>query len=118
MTPEERFERQMQFILKQQAQFYADMREMDERLSRQIAGNSEQIRRNAEQIQQLTNLLFRTGRVVEELGRRTDELRESQKQTDVRLNILIDVVERYFSNATATDNFRADPFFSVSSLTP
>ena len=87
MTPEERFERQMEFILKQQAQFYAD-----------IQHNSGQIRHNSEQIRQLTDLLFRTGRVVEELGRRTDELRESQKQTDLRLNVLIDVAERYFSN--------------------
>jgi len=80
MTPDERFERQVEFILKQQAQFYADMREMDDRLSRQTARNaeqiernSEQIERNAEQIEQLTQLVFRTVRVVGELGRRINE---------------------------------------------
>jgi len=83
MTPDERFERQVEFILKQQAQFYADLREMDARLDRQdkqiqrnsehIERNSEQIERNAGQIEQLTQLVFRTVRVVGELGRRIDE---------------------------------------------
>ena len=73
MTPDERFERQVEFILKQQAQFYADMREMDDRLSRQTARNAELIERNAGQIEQLTQLVFRTVRVVGELGRRIDE---------------------------------------------
>ncbi|MDA2931513.1 hypothetical protein MYX84_16480 [Acidobacteria bacterium AH-259-O06] len=84
MIPEERFERQMEFILKQQANFYANMVELDERLSRRIGKNAEQIQENVGQIQQLTNLMVRLGRVVDEMGR----------QTDQRLNKLIDLMER------------------------
>ncbi len=101
MTPEERFdriERQMEFIVHQQGKFYADLRKLDERADR----TSEQIERNSGQIQQVTDLLFRTGRVVEELARESDgrwnRLVEAQQHTDKRLNILIDVVERYFSD--------------------
>lgn len=46
MTPEERFQKQIDFILSQQAQFYADLQKLDERLNR----NAEQIQRHSEQI--------------------------------------------------------------------
>ena len=84
MTPEERFERKMEFL-------------------------AEQTAKNTVQIEQLTDLVMRLGRVVEEQGRQTDErferldaallnLAESQQRTDERLSALIIVVERYFSN--------------------
>ena len=87
MTPEdhsERFERQMEFLVEQSA-------------------------KNTVQIEQLTDLVMRLGRVVEEQGRQTDghfvrldaalrSLAESQQRTDERLNALFMVVERYFSH--------------------
>lgn len=103
MTPEERFERieqQTEFIVNQQAQFYTDLRKLEEqtqRNSEHIQRNGEQIQRNSEQVGQVTDLLLRTGRIVEELELRNDE---RSKRLDERLNILIDVVERYFSNGS------------------
>jgi len=84
MTPEERFERKMEFL-------------------------AEQTAKNTVQIEQLTDLVMRLGRVVEEQGRQTDkrfdgvdaalrDLAESQRRSDERLNTLVTVVERYFSN--------------------
>ncbi|HYK88410.1 MAG TPA: hypothetical protein VE398_06550 [Acidobacteriota bacterium] len=90
MTPEERFERierQLEFLAAGQAQHDARMAE----ISGQLAVNSGQIG-------QLSDLTLRIGRIVEEQARRMDALAESQRRTDERLNTLINVVERYFSN--------------------
>ena len=69
-----------------------------QRNSEHIQRNGEQIQRNSEQVGQVTDLLLRTGRIVEELELRNDE---RSKRLDERLNILIDVVERYFSNGSS-----------------
>ena len=50
--------------------------------------------RNSELIGQVTELLLRTERIVEELALRNDE---RSKRLDERLNTLIEVAERYFS---------------------
>ena len=108
MTPEERFERierQLEFLASNQAHHDAQIAEN----AKQIAENTKQIGQHAEQIGQLTSLTLRIVHVVEEQGRRMDEgfarLTESQRRTDERmsdltqrLNTLINVVERYFSN--------------------
>jgi chaperonin cofactor prefoldin len=44
------------------------------------------------------DIVERLGERVERLGQRIEDLAEAQKQTDTRLNALIDVVERYFSD--------------------
>jgi len=97
MTPEERFERierQLEFLAANQANHDA-----------RLAENSRLLAENAGQIGQLADLTLRIGRIVEEQARRLDglagrmdELAASQKRTDERLNTLIDVVERYFSD--------------------
>ena len=115
MDPEDRFERierQMEFIVNQQAE------------------NSATIARHSEQIKQLGDFLLQTARFVEGFARRTDEhinalidaqlriddrvsklieaqhgaderincLAAAQQRTEERIHILINVVERYFSN--------------------
>lgn len=97
MNPEERFERierQLEFLAANQAQHDARIAE------------------NSRQIGELTGLTLRIGRIVEvqaghvdqltertdQLGRVMEELAQSQRRTDERLNILINIVERYFSN--------------------
>lgn len=107
MDPEERFER-----IERQIEFLADHQ----------AAMSAAIDRHSEQIGQLGDFLLRTGRFVEDFARRTEErfnqvadamqgtneridrlaeaqrqLTEAQHRTDERLNVLINVVERYFS---------------------
>jgi len=119
MDPEERFERierQNEFTANHLAQLSIRMdrhQEQIERQDEQIARHSEQIARHSEQIAQLGDFLVRTGRLLEDLARRTDgrfedfakERERSNKESDERfrrlderLNILIAVVERYFSN--------------------
>jgi chromosome segregation ATPase len=104
MEPEERFERierQLEFLAASQAQHDARMAE----ISRVQADNSRQITGNTEHIGQLADLTLRIGRIVEAqatridaLTGRMDELAISQVRTDKRLNTLIQVAERYFSN--------------------
>ena len=122
MTPEERFERierQIEFLVNHQAQFFASLQAHQQQIeqhseqiakhSEQIAKNSEQIAKNSEQIAQLTDLMLGFGRIVEQLTQTTEQkfdgfderlerLVEAQQRTDERLNVLINVVERYFSN--------------------
>ncbi len=108
MTPEERFdriERQLEFLTTHQAQLYASLetlRDVSTRLTETAA-------RHDGQIVQLHDVAASLVRIIEDLGRRTDErinlLVESQRRTDERLgdlteklNTLVNVVERYFSN--------------------
>jgi hypothetical protein len=114
MTPEEerfeRIERTLEFLAANQAQLSASSQTQ----ASMIAETARLIAKNSEQIGQLTELTLRIGRIVEEqahrldaLGRETDQrikaLAESQTRTDDRLNTLINVVERYFSNGHHRD---------------
>ena len=97
MTPEERFERierQLEFLAASQAQHDARIAEIDTRLSE----GSRQIAENSRGLSELRELTLRVVRIVDEQARRMDDLAESQRRTDDRLNALIAVVERYFSN--------------------
>lgn len=123
MTPEEerfeRIERNMEFIaaslarlsassethasiIAGHASIIAEHASMVAKHAGMFEENDRLIARNSEQIGELMNLTLRIGHVVEEQGRQTDEqlkaLTQSQKRTDDRLNILINVVERYFSD--------------------
>ena len=103
MTPEEkerydRIDRQLEFLATHQAQLSSDLAELQRITavhSQQIAQQGEQIARHSEQIAEvgdqvrsLTDNVLRLARVVDERDR----------QTDAKINSLISVVERYFSN--------------------
>lgn len=125
--------KQIEFILHQQAQFYADLRRTDAHIqqiskfiekvseqidkqsrqieqhslqideqSRQIEQHSLQIERHSEDIRRLAGIASGIVQVVNSQGDRfeaqMEKLVASQQATDQRLNVLIDVVERYFSN--------------------
>ena len=122
MTPEERFERierQLEFLAANQAQNSAQIAENSLQIAKnsmQIEAISKQIEENFKQIAQLADLTLRIGRIVEvqaghidaleeKLTQRMEglaghmhELAESQRRSDERLDALIRVVERYFSN--------------------
>ena len=94
MPPEEcldRVERQLEFLAGHQAQMAVT------------------VEKHSEQITQLGDFLLRAARFSENLARRTEErfaeLAEAQRRTeehmqrtDERLNVLVNIVERYFSN--------------------
>lgn len=97
---EEEMQRKMEFIVNQQAQFATDIQQLQESHSRLTEA--------------LTTVVGLVGRVVEAQERATtqitelaaaqertdtgmDELRKAQLETDERLNIFINVVERYIN---------------------
>ena len=67
-------------------------------LAEQTARNSEQIAENSHQIAQLGSSFGELQGLVLRLGRVVEEQARAQSRTDDRLNVLIGVVERYFSN--------------------
>jgi len=89
MTPEEqeryaRIDRQLEFLANHQARLSEDIENL-----KQIAAT------HTTQIGQLADTVLSLVRVFEEQNRRTEE---RFRATDERLNALIGVVERYFSN--------------------
>ncbi|MBI4472346.1 MAG: hypothetical protein HY646_06735 [Acidobacteria bacterium] len=117
MTPEEqeryeRIERLMEFLANNQAQLSAQQAQFsaqEAQFSARQAQFSEDLEKLKEitgthtsQIVQLADTVLSLVRIVEEQGRRTEErFREvaaAQVRTDDRLNTLIGVVERFFSD--------------------
>ena len=106
MTPEERerderIDRKLEFLAEQTARNSEHIAEN----SLQIAEHSHQIAQLGSSFGELQGLVLRLGRVMEEQARESAELRrvvaeqaQAQSRTDDRLNVLIGVVERYFSN--------------------
>jgi septal ring factor EnvC (AmiA/AmiB activator) len=112
MTHEERFgriEQQLEFLAGNHAQLWTDLQELQQ-ISRR---HSEQIEQHSAQIAEVGGFILRLGRVLEEQGRQTErrieaeaqqrreEVRrrdEESRRIDERLNALIHIVERYFSN--------------------
>ena len=101
----DKFQRQMDFILDQQARFNEDMI----RLEQNTRQNTEDLSRLVGAVMNLTLHVKENSRQIAELiehGKETDrriaELRNEydarQKDADARINALIEVVERYFSN--------------------
>ena len=101
MTHDERFggiEQKLEFLAGNQAQLWADLQELQQ-ISRR---HSEQIAQHSAQIAEVGSFILRLGRVVEEQVRRFEEeaqqRREESRRIDERLNALIHIIERYFSN--------------------
>jgi hypothetical protein len=105
---DEEFNRKMDFIVEQQAQFAADIQVMREVHDADVKLLKEQDRRlsnaiatTAELVGELVAAHTRTDAQVSESNVRTDaklaELAEAQLRTDDRLNVLINTVERYIS---------------------
>ncbi len=96
MTPEERerydrIDRQLEFLAAHQAQLSSDLtiqQQITAKHDEQISRLEQQIVKQGEHVQSLTDNVLRLARVVDERDRQTSE----------KLNALIAVVERYFSN--------------------
>ena len=101
---DEQFERRMEFIIEQQAQFSADILELKEvqkveaQLWRQKYDNlTDAIATVVGIIGRLTSSQERLASAQERTDDQLSELTNKQAETDDRLNSLIGVVERYFS---------------------
>jgi len=88
-------------IAKNSAQIEANSAQIAEN-SAQIAEHSAQIAEHSRQIGQLGDFVLRIGRIAEAQGGSMDKafarIAEAQARTDERLNVLINIAERYFSN--------------------
>lgn len=99
--PNDDLEQLRKFMLEQQAQFWADLRAMEERQER-FEGQAREFRQETEtRLRTLVDVSLSLARHGEETDRRlqeTDrlirELREAQASTDYKLNALIDAVDK------------------------
>lgn len=111
MTEDER-QRTIDFILQQQAQFSAGMQQMQERQNRfeekqdvltdsllTVVGIVGKLTDAQERIVEAQERTWAAMEAMDaKLSAKMDKLAEAQSQTDERLNALISIVERYFSN--------------------
>ncbi len=106
---DEKIERQMAFIIEQQARFSTDMIRLEEQTkmnNESIRQNTESIGQNTRHIGNLADALMRLTNIVEKRDQQIAELIEQNKatgermkETDARLNVLIAVVERHISDS-------------------
>ena len=109
----DQFERRMQFIVEQQAQFSADILELKEtqkmegQLWREKYDNlTDAITTIVGMIGKLTEAHERLSATQERTDEQLSELTNKHAETDDRLNALIGVVERYFSGNGASPKKR------------
>ncbi len=102
---EDEMQRKMEFILEQQAQFAADMQQMQEKqkvLTDSILTVVGIVGKLTVAQEHTWAALERTDAKLSErdakFSERMDRLAEAQANTDERLNALIGIVERYFSD--------------------
>ena len=93
----EQFERRMEFIVEQQAQFAVDIQQLKET---QEAESKLWRQKYGDLTDALTTVVGMIGKLAESQERTDEQLSEltaKQAETDDRLNAFINVVERYFS---------------------
>lgn len=98
---EEEMQKKMEFIIEQQAQFAADiqlMRETQEAESKRITNLTDAVITVVGVVGQLSAAQERTNAQVAELTQAIGTLADAQANTDERLNTLIGMIERYFSD--------------------
>jgi hypothetical protein len=99
----EKIERQMAFIIDQQAKFSVDIEKFRENLERvdiQIENNAKQIERNTQNIEvnrqhilQLTDALMTLTKFAQQHEGQLVDLAKQTKETDDRLNAMINFLE-------------------------
>jgi type II secretory pathway component GspD/PulD (secretin) len=100
MTNEE-MERSVEFVLKQQAQFAADMQRVSSDLQRVSSGLQKVNEWQARTEENLGTAIGLVGQIAQTQLQMAEAQKHTDKglaETDRRLNSLIVVVERYFSN--------------------
>ena len=94
---DEQFQRRMDFIVEQQAQFAVDIQQLKETQEAEAKLWREKY---GDLTDALTTVVGMVGKLAEAQERTVEQLSEltsKQAETDDRLNALINVVERYFS---------------------
>ncbi|HEY7546670.1 MAG TPA: hypothetical protein VID27_17395 [Blastocatellia bacterium] len=101
---EDRIQRQIEFIVEQQAKFATDIVELKEgiaELKEGMAELKESQQRTTEHISNLADAVLSLTNIVEKQGDQIVALAEQGKETDARLNALITIVERHITSPDA-----------------
>ena len=93
----EQLERQMEFIIEQQAQFAVDIQQLKETQKAEAALWREKHQSLNEAVTAVVGIVGRLAKAQDRTDDQISELTNKQAETDDRLNVLVDVVERYFS---------------------
>jgi uncharacterized protein YoxC len=94
---QDRIQRQIEFIIEQQAKFTTDIAELKEGL----VELKESQQRTAEHISNLADAVLSLTTIVEKQGDQIAARTEQGKETDARLNTLIAIVEHHITNPDA-----------------
>ena len=97
---DEKLKKTMEFILDNQAQFYADLQQVQE-TNKQIQESQKEAEKRVNVLERVSLNLYNTtveqGKNIGQLTEDIKELREAQKSTDGRLNAVIFMAEKFFS---------------------
>ena len=96
---EEKFQRAIDIILENQAQFYTDLQKIQE-TNKQIQEAQLEAEKRTNVLERACLNLYNTsveqGKNISELTGDIKELRDAQKETDERLNAVIFMAEKFF----------------------
>jgi septal ring factor EnvC (AmiA/AmiB activator) len=104
MERDEKIQRQMDFIIEQQAQFSVDIEKIQQSIgtlesvvTRLANASLNRLEENEEKIALLIDAQLRTEQKIEKLTDSQQKLSESQQTTDERLNAVIFMFEKFIS---------------------
>ncbi|HYN24090.1 MAG TPA: hypothetical protein VES69_03495 [Pyrinomonadaceae bacterium] len=94
---EEEISKKIEFIIEQQAQFASDIQALREVQAADSALMKESYHTLTGAVTTIVGLVGKLAQAQERTDAKVAELTEAQARTDERLNVFIDVVERYIS---------------------
>jgi hypothetical protein len=92
MANEDKVQKQMEFIVEQQAQFASDIGQLKDIVARLAKATLDRFEGSDNTVTALINAQMKTAENVSTLAAKMVELAEAQAHTDQRLNVLIDIV--------------------------
>jgi len=92
MANEDKVQKQMEFIVEQQAQFASDIGQLKDIVARLAKATLDRFEDSDNTVSALVNAQMKTEENVSTLAARMVELAEAQAHTDQRLNVLIDII--------------------------
>ena len=101
MTPEERFERmerQMEFLAQNQADLQKELLALARIVQQHVVSTEARFQTVAERFQTVAEQFQMVADQFQRVDESMESLAKAQRSTEERLNALITIVERYFSN--------------------